>query len=210
MRPTGSPPVEHNGGRRSHGLRMRGPARGARRRRVPVPVCRRDPAHVQGLEIQRQRDSVLREAASRRNLEIDTALSEAHDHSLIGLMGTRSPRWAADGCGLGAPADPGSISPGPATSRRRALLVHATGPLGSAILRSLSEANCFIVLRMSPRSAPRAKFCGLVWRRQPSWPPASTVGFPVTNRRVVRGGSWRNHQDNARVAYQKHIRSRQP
>ena len=27
------------------------------------------------------------------------------------------------------------------------------------------------------------------------------VGFPVTDRRVVRGGSWNNNQDNARTAY---------
>ena len=44
--------------------------------------------HVQGLEIERQKDSVLLDAASRRNLEIDTALSGARDHSLIGLMDT--------------------------------------------------------------------------------------------------------------------------
>ncbi|MDQ3777222.1 MAG: hypothetical protein M3461_24125 [Pseudomonadota bacterium] len=43
---------------------------------------------MQGLEIERQKDSVLLDAASRRNLEIDTALSGARDHSLIGLMDT--------------------------------------------------------------------------------------------------------------------------
>jgi DNA mismatch repair protein MutS len=36
----------------------------------------------------RPKDSVLLDAASRRNLEIDTALSGARDHSLIGLMDT--------------------------------------------------------------------------------------------------------------------------
>jgi DNA mismatch repair protein MutS len=44
--------------------------------------------HVQGLEVEHQKDSVLLDAASRRNLEIDTALSGARDHSLIGLMDT--------------------------------------------------------------------------------------------------------------------------
>jgi len=28
-----------------------------------------------------------------------------------------------------------------------------------------------------------------------------SVGFPVTNRRVVRGGSWNNNQVDARAAY---------
>jgi len=27
------------------------------------------------------------------------------------------------------------------------------------------------------------------------------VGLPVTSRRVLRGGSWNNNQDNARAAY---------
>ncbi len=31
--------------------------------------------------------------------------------------------------------------------------------------------------------------------------PALPVGFPVTARRVVRGGSWNNNQTNARAAY---------
>jgi len=30
------------------------------------------------------------------------------------------------------------------------------------------------------------------------------VGLPGTNRRVVRGGSWNNPQDNARAAYRNH------
>ncbi|MCP5426445.1 MAG: SUMF1/EgtB/PvdO family nonheme iron enzyme [Gammaproteobacteria bacterium] len=31
--------------------------------------------------------------------------------------------------------------------------------------------------------------------------PALPVGFPVTARRVVRGGSWNNNRTNARAAY---------
>ena len=30
------------------------------------------------------------------------------------------------------------------------------------------------------------------------------MGLPGTNRRVVRGGSWNNPQDNARAAYRNH------
>ncbi len=31
--------------------------------------------------------------------------------------------------------------------------------------------------------------------------PALPAGFPVTARRVVRGGSWNNNQTDARAAY---------
>jgi hypothetical protein len=58
------PPVEHNGGRRSLGLRMPGPARDARRRRDPA----RGPEHVQGLEIERQKGSVTSSLCSRTRI----------------------------------------------------------------------------------------------------------------------------------------------
>jgi DNA mismatch repair protein MutS len=48
--------------------------------------------HVQGLEVEREKDSVLLDPASRRNLEIDTALSGARDHSESSQAPRNSPR----------------------------------------------------------------------------------------------------------------------
>jgi DNA mismatch repair protein MutS len=44
--------------------------------------------HVQAITVERPGDSVLLDAASRRNLEIERSLSGERDHSLIGVMDT--------------------------------------------------------------------------------------------------------------------------
>ena len=42
--------------------------------------------HIQGLQIERQQDSVILDAASRRNLEIDTNLSGGSDNTLLSVI----------------------------------------------------------------------------------------------------------------------------
>ncbi|MCP1727471.1 DNA mismatch repair protein MutS [Natronospira proteinivora] len=42
--------------------------------------------HIRGLTVERREDSVIMDAATRRNLEIDRSLSGRHEHTLAGVM----------------------------------------------------------------------------------------------------------------------------
>jgi hypothetical protein len=53
--------------------------------------------HLRSLGVERREDSVLIDAATRRNLELEHSLSGQHEHTLWGSWTAASPPWA-DGC----------------------------------------------------------------------------------------------------------------
>jgi len=53
--------------------------------------------HIQGLSVEQLEDSVILDAASRRNLELDINLSGGRDNTLLSVIDTTQRRWV-DAC----------------------------------------------------------------------------------------------------------------
>ena len=51
---------------------------------------KRELPHIQGIRVEKLKDSVVLDAASRRNLELDTKLSGGHDNTLVAIMDNTS------------------------------------------------------------------------------------------------------------------------